>query len=164
MKLTLGGVEVDVLTRPEAHEMLQALRLPATELVRPEESGKTDATGAVVIPIYTVPAGMEFRPHVLNVEADTFNPGAPFQGPGGYWQLRVSGRVIDEGSLVAAAPSNIATQIPFTRNYGAMQGGIAVNLETLELNVVAGPAATLIRALVNGTLLPKPEGKAAERQ
>lgn len=163
MKIQVAGRELDLLTKPEAHEMLRGLRLPATELVRPEESGKTDGTGLLLIPIYTVPAAMEFRPHVLNVEADGFNPATPFQGAGAYWQLRVTGRVIDEGSLVAAAPANIAMQIPFTRNYGQMQGGIAVNQETLELLVVNGPANTLIRALVNGTLIPHPDGKAAER-
>lgn len=162
MRVRIGEAEVDVATVHDVHQAVRAIRRPDTELVRPEESGLTDGTGAVVIPIYTVPAGMEFRPHVLNVEADGFTPATPFQGAGGYWQLRVSGRVIDEGSFVAAAPSNIAFQIPFTRNYGQMQGGIAVNLETLELNIVAGPATKLIRALVNGTLLPHPEVRAAE--
>lgn len=163
MRVRLGGKEINLLTVEDAHRVVRhALRTPDSELVRPEESGRTDANGNVLIPIYVVPAAMEFRPHVLNVEADGFTPALPFQGAGGYWQLRVAGRVIDEGSLVAGAPANIAFQIPFTRNYGAMQGGIAVNQEPLELNIVAGPVATLIRALVNGTLLPHPESRAAE--
>ena len=163
MRVRVGGKEIDLLTVHDAQRAIRhALRNPDSELIRPEESGKTDANGNLLIPIYVVPAGMEFRPHVLNVEADGFTPALPFQGAGAYWQLRVASRVIDEGSLVAGAPSNIAFQIPFTRNYGQMQGGIAVNLEPLELNIVAGPINTLIRALVNGTLLPHPESKAAE--
>lgn len=164
MKVKLGDVEVDVATVHEVRREVRSLRRPDTELVRPEASGVADANGNAVITIYQVPAGMEFRPHVLNVEADGFTPATPFQGAGAYWQLRVSGRVIDEGSLVAGAPANIATQIPFTRNYGAMQGGIAVNQETLELNLVlgVGNAGQKVRALINGTLLPHPEARAAE--
>lgn len=286
MKFRIGGRELDLLTvydaRDVVHQALgEVLRRPQSELVRPEESAIVDANGNALIPIYQVPAGMEFRPHVLNVEADGVTPATPFQAAGSYWQLRVSGRVIDEGSLVspvdaasagttdapvvapaagaalctsaalaagfydvyvsaatgpgaaaadtgnmalqlngatiqripvpangsdtfgpfrvnvpangvlrviavgvgtaavpyaaslvalpraaatAASPANIAYQIPFTRNYGEMQGGIAVNFETLELNLVAAVALAgkNVRALVNGTLFAHPESRIAE--
>jgi hypothetical protein len=154
VKLKLGGVEVDVLTRPEAREMIAQLRDPRPLTTRPEESGRTDGAGGLVLPIYTVPAGMEWRCHLLNVEADGFTPALPFNGAGGYWQLRVAERVVDEGSLVAAAANGF--QIPFTRGYGFMQGAVAYNLEVIDLKIVAGPVNTLIRALTQGSLLPKP--------
>lgn len=159
MKLQIGDKEVDLLTVRDAREVVRAeLRDSVPLTTRPEESGLTDATGAAVIPIYVIPAGMEWRAHLLNVEADGRNPANVFQGAGAYWQLRVAERVVDEGSLVAAAPANLAFQIPFTRTYGNMQGPVAYNLETVDLKIVAGPAATLIRALMQGTLLPRPAG------
>jgi hypothetical protein len=151
----LGDHELDLLTRPEAREMFAAQR-PPTELVRAEESGITDANGNLVLPIYVVPAAMEFRVHVVNVEADGFSPAVMFNGAGGFWQLRVAGRVIDERSLVAAAPSDLASQLPFTRTYGFMQGAVAVNNEPFELLLNAGPVNTVVRALAQGTLVARP--------
>jgi hypothetical protein len=125
-----------------------------TELVRAEESGQTSAAGALVLPVYVVPAGMEFRVHLVIVEADGFTPAAPFNGAGAYWRLRVAGRAVDEASLVAAAANG--SQLPFVRTYGFMQGPVSVNNEPFELELNAGPVNTLVRVLAQGTLIPTP--------
>ena len=159
MKIKLpGNHELDVLSPDEAKAIvgseLDKRTRPKTELVRAEASGLTDATGGLVLPVYVVKAAMEFRVHVIVVEADTFTPGVPFNGAGGYWRLRVSARAVDLGSLVAGAVNGF--QLPFTRSYGLMQGPDSLNQEALEFELVAGPANTLIRVFAQGTLVPIP--------
>jgi hypothetical protein len=159
MKVRLpGNYELDVLSPDEARTVVGAeldkRARPKTELVRAEESGVTDAAGGLVLPVYVVPAGMEFRVHVVVVEVDGFTPAVPFNGAGAYWRLRVATRAVDEASLVAAAANG--SQLPFVRSYGFMQGAVSVNQEALEFELVAGPAAKQVRVFAQGTLVPFP--------
>lgn len=284
MKLKIAGHEIEI-PKHEVHEALKALRDPTPLTARPEDDGVTDGTGAVIIPVYTVPAGMEFRAHLLRIEGDGITPVAPFNGAGAYWQLRANERVVDDGSFAAAVaavdaaavgttdapvvapgaggalctsaalaagfydvyvsastgpgaaaadtgnmalqlngvtilripvpangsdtfgpfrvnvpangvlrviavgagtvavpyaaslsavprapataasspPSNIAFQLPLTKAYGFMAGPIAINFETVDVRIVAGPANTRLRAFLQGSLLPKPSGSPPEQ-
>jgi hypothetical protein len=161
VRVKIGRLEFDTVT-PEEHRQITREELdahdahgrPLTELVRPEESGQTDATGALLLPIYRPPAGMEFRVHLLSVEADGFTEAVPFNGAGAYFRAQIDGRKFDAASLVAAAANGVG--LPFVRQYGESQGGVALNNEAVELVIVAGPANTLVRALVQGVLIPRP--------
>lgn len=159
MRVKIGKLDIDIVTPHEAKRIIgdeldERFDLAPTELVRAEESGKTDAAGLLVLPIYVVPPAMEFRVHVIVVEADGFTPAAPFNGAGAWWRVRVASRGVDEASMVAAAVNG--SQLPFVKTYGFMQGAVAVNQEPLELEINAGPANTLIRAFAQGTLVPRP--------
>jgi hypothetical protein len=161
VKVKIGDTDIDVLSVHEARGIVRSeLRRPVTELVRAEESGKTDGGGNLVLPIYVVPAAMEFRAHWLMVEADGFTFAAPFNGAGAFWRMRVAARGEDGASLVAAAANG--TALPFTRSYGFMQGPVSLNQEAIELELNAGPVNTLIRAFLRGTLVPHP-GRPAEQ-
>jgi len=82
VRVRVGGKEIDLLTVHDAHRVIRhALRNPESELLRPEESGKTDAGGNLLIPIYVVPAGMEFRPHVLTSRPTASRPRCRFRAP-----------------------------------------------------------------------------------
>ena len=159
MRVKFGKLDLDVLTPHEAKRIIgdeldERFDLAPTELVRAEESGVTSAAGALVLPVYVVPAAMEFRVHVVVVEADGFTPAVPFNGAGAWWRTRVASRGVDEASLVAGAANG--SQLPFVKTYGFMQGPVAVNNEPLELEINAGPANTLIRVFAQGTLVPRP--------
>jgi hypothetical protein len=161
VRVKFGRIELDVLSPAEAKKIIgdeldDRLDLNPTELVRAEESGVTSAAGALVLPVYVVPPAMEFRVHVVVIEADGFSPAVPFQGAGAFWRLRVSGRAVDLGSCVAGAPASIASQLPDRKTYGFMQGAVAVNQEAVEFELTAGPANTLVRVLAQGTLVTQP--------
>lgn len=164
MKVVLkAGAEVDLLTQEELRDVMREASSwgqPDSELARAEAQGATDAAGALVLPFYRVPQGMEARIHVARIEADGFTEAVPFNGAGAFYQLRVGERVFDGASLVAGAARG--EQLPTVKTYGFMQGGAGLNQENFDVRLVAGPANTLVRVFAQLTLIPRP-GKPAEQ-
>lgn len=147
MRVQLGGAEIDLLTRTEAESMVAGFVREHPRRMRIPLNGKTDGAGAMVLEVYTVPMGRVFIVTRVIVGADGFTPGAPFQAPAGYLEIRRQGGQRTD-FLSLAAPGGL----PAISTDSDSAGGIYINGETVEIALVAGPANTNVTVYVQGIL------------
>lgn len=153
MKIRLrAGAEVDVLNQQELGQELQPVRdelrllreaqqQSAPRWQRPDGWAETDANGNVTVTVYRVPQGMELRVQRVLVEADGFDAGTPHVG-GGFELWRD-----DRPAAVQAA-----NQLPADLSISEGAGVRYRNGAQVQVRVLAGPANTRVRALVEGSL------------
>ncbi len=154
-KLT-SGAEIDFLT---ADELRQVLREQAQDLrevdpteIRADDQGITDAAGALTLSVYKVPSGRRFKLTRMIVLADGFTPAAPFQAAGAYLLVRRSG-----GQVVDFLPLTVASGggLPAKGSDSISQAADFVNGETVDIQLVAGPASTNVSVFIQGSLQPR---------
>lgn len=143
-----AGAELDFLTPSEAVELMRNFEQRVTyRTARANASGKTDASGAITLDVYTVPPGFELELGRVNVDADSATPAVPFSGAGAFVALLRGAFRVDWSSLVAGAGS-----LPFKTSYSGVNAPLYRNGEKVLVQLVAGPASTGVTVEIQGRL------------
>lgn len=101
-------------------------------------TGQTDANGNLDLPMYRVPAGMQFVMTRLNVEDGTHTPGAGFTAAG-CWIAVIRGDKFSPGSMVdflPNPPNNNGIIIPALFSDGNSEAAVYKGGEVITLHVV----------------------------
>ena len=151
MKFRLkAGEWIDTLTKPELDEAFrdheerqfawQRVQQREPRWVRPDASAETDANGNVILDVYRVGNGQEYRLARAVLEVDGYSAGAPFSG-GGFHVLR-------DGLLVSPVPGPLPTSTPYP------EGGQPRfrNGDLIQVQVFGGPPNTQVTAHLEGSL------------
>lgn len=175
MKFTLvPGAEIDALTPEEFGDILAELagggRVRPEEVVRAEANGKTDGSGAITLPVYTVPVGMQAVITRLYVADDGHSFGSPYTpAAGNYFGLEVlRNDIVVEGFSAVGLAANTPGVLPWTMNQGRSQGIRLSNGDSLSIRfgqVGANPGANLgVTCRAQGWLEPLFDPDAGEGQ
>jgi hypothetical protein len=121
-------------------------------------SMNTDGTGAVGRNVQNnavlaePPPGFTFKVHRFSIFAAGFTFGAPFNGAGGYWELRINDEFVDGGSLVTPAAGVAGGILPVVKTWGTRDAIPVRDGEVLSLFMSGGPATTKLTCKTTGTL------------
>jgi hypothetical protein len=150
-----AGAELDLLTEAELRGALDDARQAfAADLaadrgrtIRAGDMQPTSAAGYLLLQsVYRVPAGLELALHRLLVTADGYTPAAPYTNANGYLQVLRSGEVVDFTNLTGTG------SIPILSTDPDSQASRFRNGETIDVELVGGPASTRVKVLVQGWL------------
>jgi hypothetical protein len=151
------GKQLDIPTLGEVAELLGGLlggQSDSAPAVRGEASKATDASGNVIVPCYTVPAGMAFRLTRLYVKPDSATFGAQFTGAGAYLLILRNDIEVDGLSLVAGSVGGGA--LPVSWSEGITSAPYYMNGDQLQVQLIAGPASTGLLVRFQGELIDLP--------
>ena len=156
-----AGAELDLLTQDELHaeieQMLSGYLRPSQRL-RLEQSVKLDSNGAGTLILYTVEAGYLFLLNRLHVEVTTastvYTYGAPYTSATGYLKVKGGdGQTWDGTSFDPTAEGiSIPGDITASDSYALFYYGY----ETVEVDIVGGPASGFVLVRGQGLLEPLP--------
>ena len=148
------GGTIDALTADELKQLIEALtRRDVVERVRAQSNGKTDGTGFVVVEVYTVDVGMEFRLSRVVVEADGFSFAGLFTNAAGSVTIQRGADAAGKGQIEDGF--NLAAGLPnvWTGSSGASPRYL--NGEKVAIVLVGGPANTNVNVRIQGDLMPE---------
>jgi hypothetical protein len=116
-----------------------------------QESGQTDGSGNVDIPLFTVPQGFEFVVTRVNVESPAFTPATPFSSATGWIALARGAIIGGPGALGPGAildflpnpPVATGAILPALFTDGQDQAAILRGGETISLHFFGGGGASI---------------------
>lgn len=153
------GASFDTLTQDELRTLLEEFAsgyLRPPQHVRFENGVTLDSSGDGTVDVYRPNLGYLFLLNRLVVDTSpghTF--GNPYQAAGGYLQILVGGQTYDGAGFTVASPGdNITLPAVFTAtdSYAVW----ARDGETVQLQLVAGPASAAVMVRGTGLLIPLP--------
>lgn len=116
------------------------------------ETGQTDGSGNIDLPLYVCPAGFEFVITRLSVEAIGFTPAVPFASATG-WIAIIRGQAFGVGSIVDFLPNPPLANAPILPAQfvdGPNNAAVFRSGERVSLHIANGPVNTDIYARFQG--------------
>lgn len=151
---TMFDMVVELRRSQEVSRFLldQATNLLRRRTVVEKGQANTSAAGLLELPIFQVPNGYQFYLTRWNVEAEVFNPGAPYSNAVG--QLMIfNGQTFGVGAMVDFLPNPPTANgaiLPASRSTDFPSSPLFRGGEWVSLRLVAGPASTRITVRIQG--------------